>query len=51
MLPPNIGLKLVFTKTRILSVKVATLNTFLVMVKTLDQVIAKSTNDTRQLLI
>ncbi|KII88940.1 hypothetical protein PLICRDRAFT_91412 [Plicaturopsis crispa FD-325 SS-3] len=28
---------LVFTKTRILSVKVATLNTFLVMVKTLDQ--------------
>lgn len=29
---------LVFTKTRILSVKVATLETFLVMVKTLDQV-------------
>lgn len=30
--------KLVFTKTRILSVKVATLETFLSMVKTLDQV-------------
>lgn len=30
--------KLVFTKTRILSVKVATLVTFLAMVKTLDQV-------------
>lgn len=29
---------LVFTKTRILTVKVATLNTFLAMVKTLDQV-------------
>jgi SCY1-like protein 2 len=30
--------KLVFTKTRILSVKVSTLQTFLHMVKTLDQV-------------
>jgi SCY1-like protein 2 len=30
--------QLVFTKTRILSVKVATLKTFLTMVKTLDQV-------------
>ena len=32
---------LVFTKTRVLSVKVATLETFLVMVKTLDQVSLK----------
>ena len=31
-------MQLVFTKTRILSVKVATLLTFLAMVKTLDQV-------------
>jgi hypothetical protein len=31
-------MQLVFTKTRILSVKVATLTTFLTMVKTLDQV-------------
>jgi SCY1-like protein 2 len=30
--------QLVFTKTRILSVKVATLVTFLSMIKTLDQV-------------
>ena len=33
--------QLVFTKTRVLSVKVATLNTFLAMVKTLDQVSAQ----------
>jgi hypothetical protein len=33
--------QLVFTKTRILSVKVATLVTFLSMVKTLDQVSAR----------
>ena len=33
-----VPIKLVFTKTRILSVKVATLETFLAMVKTLDQV-------------
>ena len=31
-------MQLVFTKTRILSVKVATLETFFAMVKTLDQV-------------
>lgn len=31
-------MQLVFTKTRILSVKVATLETFLAMVRTLDQV-------------
>lgn len=34
----TLDMKLVFTKTRILTVKVATLVTFLSMVKTLDQV-------------
>ena len=36
--PVNFVVQLVFTKTRILTVKVATLVTFLAMVKTLDQV-------------
>lgn len=35
--PSYVILQLVFTKTRVLSVKVATLATFLAMVKTLDQ--------------
>lgn len=35
---PNEMFQLVFTKTRFLSVKVTTLETFLAMVKTLDQV-------------
>ena len=39
--------QLVFTKTRILSVKVATLVTFLSMVKTLDQVNAQVIARTR----
>ena len=47
--PINFLVQLVFTKTRILTVKVATLVTFLAMVKTLDQVclsaIASCLND------
>jgi len=36
---PTLAIKLVFTKTKVLSIKVATLSTFLIMVKTLDQAV------------